>query len=159
METAIGRLGGIARHGRPRGPIEPIDAVSVSVAAGLHGDFRGAVKPGGKGRRQVSLIEAACWDLAMAELQLDADKVLPWHARRANLLIEGLRLPREPGTIVAIGATLRIEITQECDPCSRMEELVPGLKAALLPDWRGGFLGKVLTDGDIAVGDEIRIER
>lgn len=153
-----GRLGGIARHGRPRGPIETLEHVSVSTSAGLQGDFRGAVKPGGKGRRQVSLIEAECWNAAMAELQVHADALLPWHARRANLLIEGLRLPREAGTILAIGASLRIEITQECDPCSRMEELVPGLKAALLPDWRGGFLGKVLTDGEIAVGDEIRIE-
>ncbi|HQS70796.1 MAG TPA: MOSC domain-containing protein, partial [Novosphingobium sp.] len=33
-----------------------------------------------------------------------------------------------------------------------------GLKSALLPDWRGGVLGRVLTDGDIAVGDEVRIE-
>jgi len=154
-----GRLGGIARHGRPRGPIETLDHVSVTTAGGLQGDFRGAMKPGGKGRRQVSLIEAECWDLAMAELKLHPEDVLPWHARRANLLMEGLRLPRASGTIVAIGATLRIEISQECDPCSRMEELIPGLKAALLPDWRGGFLGKVLTDGEIAVGDEIRIER
>lgn len=157
--TETGILGGIARHGRPRGPIETIAHVSVTNAGGLQGDFRGAVKPGSKARRQVSLIEAACWDQAMAELQLHADEVLPWHARRANLLIEGLRLPREAGTIVMIGASLRIEVTQECDPCSRMEELIPGLKAALLPDWRGGFLGKVLTDGEITVGDTIRIER
>jgi MOSC domain-containing protein YiiM len=157
--TQTGRLGGIARHARPRGPIEPIEHVSVSVASGLQGDFRGAVKPGGKGRRQVSLIEAECWAAAMAELGVQADEMLPWHARRANLLIEGLRLPREAGTILAIGTSLRIEITQECDPCSRMEEVHPGLKAALLPDWRAGFLGKVLTDGEIAVGDEIRIER
>jgi MOSC domain-containing protein YiiM len=157
--TETGRLGGIARHGRPRGPIKTVDRISVTTTGGLQGDFRGAVKPGGKGRRQVSLIEAECWEQAMAELQLPADEVLPWHARRANLLIEGLRLPREEGYVVAIGASLRIMVVQECDPCSRMEELVPGLKAALLPDWRGGFLGRVLTDGEIAVGDEIRIER
>ena len=24
--------------------------------------------------------------------------------------------------------------------------------------WRGGVLGRVLTDGDIAIGDEVRIE-
>jgi MOSC domain-containing protein YiiM len=61
--------------------------------------------------------------------------------------------------VIAIGATLRIEITRECDPCSRMEEVAPGLKAVLLPDWRGGVLGRVITDGEISVGDEIRIER
>ncbi|WP_371741601.1 MOSC domain-containing protein [Novosphingobium sp. 9U] len=117
------------------------------------------MKPGGKGRRQVSLIEAESWATALDELQVHPDEALPWHARRANLLVEGLRLPREEGYVVAIGATLRILITQECDPCSRMEEILPGLKAALLADWRGGFLGKVIADGDIAVGDEVRIER
>ncbi len=78
--------------------------------------------------------------------------------RRANLLVQGIRLPREPGKVIAIGSTLRIEVTCECDPCNRMDEIQPGLKLALMPDWRGGFLGRVLTDGDIAVGDEVRIE-
>jgi MOSC domain-containing protein YiiM len=78
--------------------------------------------------------------------------------RRANLLIEGLRLPREPGQVIAIGPSLRIEVTDECDPCSRMEEISPGLRAALEPDWRGGVVGRVLSDGEIAIGDEVRIE-
>ncbi len=103
-------------------------------------------------------MEAESWAAAMRDLRIHADEMIPWHARRANLLVEGLRLPREAGAVLAIGASLRILITQECDPCSRMEEIYPGLKAALLPDWRGGLLGKVLTDGTIAVGDAIRIE-
>jgi MOSC domain-containing protein YiiM len=155
---SIGVLGGIARHGRPRGPIEILDNVSVTVVSGLQGDFRGAVKPGGKARRQVSLITAEAWAAAMAELGLHDEELLPWHARRANLLVQGLKLPQHAGYVLAIGISLRIEVMQECDPCSRMEQLVPGLKAALLPDWRGGVLGKVLTDGPIAVGDMIRIE-
>lgn len=150
----MGRLAGIARHGRPRGPIEVIDAVHVSVEAGLAGDFRGAVKPGGKGRRQVSLIERVDWDAAMADLGADLD----WSVRRANLLVEGLDLPQTPGVVLAIGTEVRLEITVECDPCSRMEEIAPGLKAALTPDWRGGALARVLCGGEIAVGDEIRIE-
>lgn len=153
-----GRLGGIARHAFPRGPIETVGRVAVTFVEGVHGDFRGAVKPGKKGKRQVSLIEADSWAEAMADLRLTDDEAPPWHARRANLLIEGLRLPREPGTILAIGETVRIEVTQECDPCSRMEEIAPGLKAALTPDWRGGVLGRVIDEGEIAVGDQIRIE-
>lgn len=153
-----GRLGGIARHDRPRGPIETLDHVEVTRTEGLHGDFRGAVRPGRKPRRQVSLIEAESWAAAMKDLGLAGESLLPWHVRRANLLVEGLRLPREPGAVIAIGASLRIEVTCECDPCSRMEEIAPGLKAALLPDWRGGVLGRVLEDGVIAIGDEVRIE-
>jgi MOSC domain-containing protein YiiM len=149
-----GALAGIARHARPRGPIEVLDRVGVTLAGGLDGDFRGAVKPGGKGRRQVSLIERGDWAATMAELGLD----LPWWMRRANLLVEDFDLPQVPGTRIRIG-TVVLEITQECDPCSRMEEIAPGLKAALTPDWRAGALAKVIEGGDIALGDTIRIEQ
>lgn len=155
---AVGRLGGIARHGKPRGPVETLGRVAVTREEGVHGDFRGAVKPGRSGRRQVSLIEADGWAAAVADLGLSEAVAPPWHARRANLLVEGLQLPRESGKVIAIGVSLRIEVSQECDPCSRMEEVAPGLKAALTPDWRGGVLGRVLSDGEIAVGDEVRIE-
>jgi MOSC domain-containing protein YiiM len=39
-----------------------------------------------------------------------------------------------------------------------MEAIVPGLKDALTPDWRGGVCARVLVGGTIGVGDEIRIE-
>jgi MOSC domain-containing protein YiiM len=135
--------------------METVGHVSVTMAEGVHGDFRGglaATKPGR--RRQVSLIEAECVAAAMAE----AGASLDWSDCRRNLLVEGLRLPREEGTRVRIGASLVIEITCECDPCERMDALHEGLRAALTSDWRGGFLGRVIEDGKIAVGDEIRIE-
>jgi MOSC domain-containing protein YiiM len=157
--AAAGRLGGIARHDRPYGPIETLGRVSVTVAEGVHGCIRGALaSTKATRRRQVSLIEAESWAAALDDLGLAGDARLPWHARRANLLVEGVRLPREAGRVIAIGATLRIEVTVETEPCERMEALVPGLRAALAPDWRGGVCGRVLTDGEIAVGDEVRIE-
>jgi MOSC domain-containing protein YiiM len=50
-----------------------------------------------------------------------------------------------------------LEITGECDPCSRMEEISPGLRAALTPGWRGGRLARVIHGGHIAVGDAISL--
>ena len=158
MGAALGTLGGIARRGRSRGPIQALDAATVTTEAGVEGDFRGRIRPGGKGRRQISLLEAESWAEGMDTLGLQGDAVLPWTARRANLLTHGIRFPRHGGYVVAIGMSLRIQITVECDPCSRMDEVRPGLYAALLPDWRGGLLGKVISDGTIAVGDPIRIE-
>lgn len=155
----MGRLGGIARHERSRSAIETLQRVSVTRASGVAGDKSGVIRPGGKGRRQISLIEAESWDAALADLPAGPDAALSWHVRRANLLVQGIRLPREAGKIIAIGESLRIEVTCECDPCSRMDKIFPGLKAALLPDWRGGVLGRVLTDGDIAIGDVVRIEQ
>ena len=139
--------------------MEELQSVTVTVAAGVQGDFRGAVRPGRRPRRQVSLIEAESWRSALDDLELIGFDAPAWSARRANLLVEGLRLPREVGYVLAIGRSVRISVTMECDPCSRMEEVAPGLKAALTPDWRGGVLGSVLEGGEIAVGDEIRIER
>jgi MOSC domain-containing protein YiiM len=151
---ATGVLAGIARHAFPRAPMEVIEQVHVSVESGLAGDFRGAVKPGKVAKRQVSLIERADWDAAMAELGTDHH----WSVRRANLLVEGLDLPQRAGAIVRIGDAVAFEIMVECDPCSRMEEIEPGLKAALTPDWRGGALARVISGGDIRIGDGIRVE-
>ena len=134
--------------------MEVVDRVQVTCALGVQGDYRGAMKPGKVPRRQVTLMEAESWQAALA----DIGAPVQWQERRANLLTGGIRLPRRAGAVLRIGPDLRIEITGECDPCSRMEEVAPGLKAALLPDWRGGVLGRVIEDGAIAVGDEVRIE-
>jgi MOSC domain-containing protein YiiM len=150
----MGRIAGIARHGRPKGPIELIDRADVSLTGGIAGDFRGAVKPGGRGRRQVTLIEAGDWAAAMAEVGRD----LPWWERRCNLLTEGFDLPQVPGTRLRLGADVVLEVTRHTDPCERMEQLAPGLFAALTPDWRGGACTRVIAGGRIVIGDAIHIE-
>jgi MOSC domain-containing protein YiiM len=150
----MGKLAGIARHHEPKGPMETVTAVSVTKGAGVQGDFRGGLASTKAGRkRQVSLIERESWDAAAAETRCPFE----WWNSRRNLLVEGVRLPRAAGARVQIGGTLIVEISGECDPCGRMEALHTGLRAALTPDWRGGFLGRVVEDGEIAVGDEVRI--
>lgn len=149
-----GTIAGIARHAFRRAPMEVLDHAEISVDGGIAGDHRGQRKPGGTGKRQVTLIERGDWDAATAEV----DRDVPWQERRANLLVEGVDLPQVPGTRLRIGADVVLEITRECDPCERMEALAPGLYAALLPDWRGGACTRVLAGGTIAVGDTIRIE-
>jgi len=151
----MGRLAGIARHARPKGPMEVLDRAQVTIDGGIAGDFRGAIKPGGRGRRQVTLIERGDWEAAIADL----DREIPWQERRANLLVDGLDLPQSPGALLRIGADVLVTVTGECDPCSRMETIASGLKGALTPDWRGGVTAKVISGGEIAVGDEIRIEQ
>ena len=151
---AGGILAGIARHAFPKGPMETVTHVEVTTDGGIHGDYRGAVKPGGRGRRQVTLIERADWNAAMAEVGHN----ISWEERRANLLVDGFDLPQTPGVRLRIGTDVVLEVTRETDPCERMEALAPGLRAALTPDWRGGACTRVLAGGTIAVGDPIRIE-
>ena len=94
------------------------------------------------------------WEAALAELDRGE---LDWSVRRVNLLSSGIDLPRAAGTILRIG-DVRLEVTGECDPCSRMDTIAPGLRAVLIPDWRGGHLSRVVTGGRITVGDAIEIE-
>ena len=74
---------------------------------------------------------------------------------RENLTVEGADVQRWPvGQRVGIGESV-FEITMVCDPCSRMDELRPGLQQEL--DGKRGMLARVLETGDVAVGDEIRL--
>lgn len=149
----MGVLLGIARHARPKAPMELIEHARVTPETGIAGDFRGAMK-GKPYRRQVTLIERGDWDAAMAEV----GHSIGWQERRANLLVDGLDLPQTKGVRLRIGAEVVLEVTRETDPCERMEALAEGLRAALTPDWRGGACAMVITGGEIAVGDEIRID-
>ncbi|SFP63876.1 MOSC domain-containing protein [Sphingomonas rubra] len=150
----VGVLAGIARKARSKAPTEVIDRAAVTLDGGIDGDHRGRVKPGGKGRRQVTLMERGDWEAAIAELGAD----VAWQERRVNLLVDGFDLPQVAGARLRIGADVVVEISFECDPCHRMDAVAPGLRAALTPDWRGGVCTRVLAGGDIAVGDAIRIE-
>jgi len=150
----MGRLLGIARHDRPRGTMETLDHVDVTVDQGLHGDFRGSLKPG-RNKRQVTLMAVEGWRDALREL----DAAVSWEQRRVNLLVEGLALEQSQGARILFDSGLVLEVTGECDPCSRMEEIASGLKAVLLPHWRGGVTTIVIESGPIRVGDNVRIER
>jgi MOSC domain-containing protein YiiM len=101
----------------------------------------------------VTVISARAWKDACVELQ----KEIPWTTRRANLLVADFELPRSIGAILKIGP-VRLRITGEVDPCSRMEEQCPGLKQALQPDWRGGVSCAVLEGGAVALGDEVMMD-
>ena len=150
----MGRLIGIARHDRPRGTMETLDHADITVEQGIHGDFRGSLKPG-RNKRQVTVMAAEGWRDALREL----DAAIPWEQRRVNLLVEGLALEGAGDARIVFDSGLVLEITGECDPCSRMEEVAPGLKAVLLPHWRGGVTTKVIQSGPVRVGDKVRIER
>src|SRR5690606_28393765 len=144
----MGRLAGIARRERKRAPMEILERALVGTDAGVAGDWRG--KPG---PRQVTVLSASAWQDACRELGAD----LPWTLRRANLLVEGIDLRRTTGTVLAIGP-VRLLITGEVDPCSRMDEQHRGLTEALRPEWRGGVSCTVLEGGPLAVGDAVTLE-
>ena len=125
------------------------DRAFVGPDTGVAADFRG--RPGA---RQVTVIALEDWTRACAEAGAD----LPWHARRANLLVDGLKLANTAGRRLRIGEEVVLEITGELEPCERMDEAHEGLRDALVPDWRGGLTCRVLAGGHIAAGDPVSLD-
>lgn len=145
----MAKLLGIAWRAGKRAPMQIEDQASVGVETGVAADFRG--RPGA---RQVTVMAVEDWRRACA----DAGAEIPWHARRANLLVDGLKLADTGGRKLHVGERVVLEVTGELDPCSRMDEVHDGLRSALTPDWRGGVTCRVLSGGPIAAGDPVALE-
>lgn len=126
------------------GPMDPVQRATLKAQEGLTGN----ADQGGK--RQVTLLEREIWD----KLQTQFGPSLEPSARRANLLISGVRLAHSHNRVLQIGSC-RIKIWGETRPCRRMDETWPGLQQALADNWGGGAFGEVLDDGHINVGDPI----
>ena len=129
------------------GPMDP--AGEADLVAG-----RGIVGNADQGRRrQVTIIDEDMWASVMGRLGGALDP----SARRANLMVRGLRLAGSRGRILRVGAC-RIRIFGETRPCNNMDDALPGLRAALSDDWGGGAFGEVLDDGEIEVGAPVEWE-
>lgn len=127
------------------GPMDPVEKATLEAHKGLAGN----ANQGGK--RQVTLIEQEVWQDVMEEI---GGKLDP-SARRANLMLRGIRLMETRGRILQIG-NCRIQIYGETKPCEDMDKALSGLKDALDKNWGGGAFGEVLDNGNIAVGDEVK---
>ncbi len=139
----------MARRSARLEPMEEIASGSITLQAGLDGDHKGAKFP----NRQITAMSVEAWRLAAIEV---GQPDLHWTTRRANLLVEGVDLPRARGGVVRIG-DVTLEVTNPTLPCRRMEDACPGLRKALYPDWRGGITCRVLQGGDISLHDAVEV--
>ena len=148
-----GTLIGLARRAASRVPMESVACGMITREAGLTGDFRGAKFP----NRQITVLAHEDWEAALLDLaDLMGPPDLPWTTRRANLFVEGVRLPRAKGGVLRIGEVV-LEITGQTNPCHRMEAAHRGLLSALHPHWRGGVTCRVRTGGRVAIGDRVEV--
>ena len=145
-----GTVLGIARRDVKREPMLLLEQVEISKSVGVTGDTRGRPGP-----RQVTVLSASAWLEACAIAATD----MPWLARRANLLIDGLDLRDTEGAVLHLGDHIELLVTGELDPCERMDAAAPGLRLALTDDWRGGVTCRVRRGGLLTVGATVRLEK
>ncbi|QUN05929.1 molybdenum cofactor biosysynthesis protein [Shewanella yunxiaonensis] len=135
------------KDGRKR-PMLEINKAFISTQSGVEHDIFG--KPG---PRQVTVLSRQQWLDTCNELGTS----ISWLARRANLLIDGVRFGADSvGQFLKIGNVI-LEITGETNPCKNMEQEYPGLEAALVTDWRGGVTCRVIREGNVTKGNAVII--
>jgi MOSC domain-containing protein YiiM len=127
--------------------MDPADSVTVVENQGIETDANF-----GRSRRQVTIIEKEVFD----RIALELPAVKPF-MRRANVMVSGLSLAHARHRVLRLG-DVRIRILGETRPCERMDAQVPGLTAALDPDWNGGVFGVVLSGGSLGVGNAAAFE-
>ena len=129
-----------------RGVMDPAEIAELVTGEGIAGNANQG------GRRQVTIIDSKAWNDMMRELDASINPA----ARRANLLVSGIDLKDTRGSTLQIGDCV-LEIMGETRPCERMDEALPGLRAAMSPDWRGGVFATVARGGRIQKGDAVQL--
>jgi MOSC domain-containing protein YiiM len=125
-----------------REPMISVESARAVENLGLEGDRHAKADS----KRQVLLMEVE----TLEKLDLRGGDV------KENITTRGIVLMNLPiGTQLRVGEAL-LEITGECYPCSRMEDLRPGLRQEI--GGQRGMLARVARSGSLRVGDAITIE-
>jgi MOSC domain-containing protein YiiM len=127
-------------------PMQAVEEALAQTGIGLVGDRYA----GGSGKRGVTLIQAEHLPAIAALAGRDAlDPAL----LRRNVVVSGLPLVALKGRRFRLGEAL-LEGTEDCDPCSRMEDaLGPGGYNAMRN--HGGLCARILEGGRIRRGDAL----
>lgn len=129
-----------------RAEVQVVQEVYADSEQGLVGDHYS----GRTGKRHVTLIDRRHLDAVAAYLARDA--VDPAELRR-NIVVDGFNLLALKDHRFRLGEAL-LEYTDQCHPCSRMEENL-GVGGYNAMRGHGGICARVVEGGRIAVGDAL----
>jgi MOSC domain-containing protein YiiM len=128
---------------------EPVERVAAHAAKGLEGNryfyADGAAPPG----RALTLIAAE----ALEAYEAETGKRLAAAESRRNVLVRGIDVNALVGKRFRVGV-VECEGVELCEPCSHLESMTHhGVIKGMVH--RAGLNADVLTDGEIAVGDDV----
>ncbi|MBF9236583.1 MOSC domain-containing protein [Hymenobacter sp. BT683] len=146
-----GRIEWIGQRPVRREPLVAVLEAELKTDSHMLGDH---ARPKAGGKRQVTLIQHESLTAVSSFLGLDAP-LDPGRLRR-NLAVSGLNLLALKNRQIRIGEEVILDITGECHPCSRMEEVLgPGGYNAMRG--QGGLTAHIAQGGIIRVGDVVRV--
>jgi MOSC domain-containing protein YiiM len=154
-EAQVGRVESIHVAASEGEPMRAIDRARAIAGSGIEGD-RYAIGRGhfsgtpGTGRA-LTLVEAEVLESLTESL---GSPLQPGEVRR-NVTTRGIALNALVGLRFRVGGVL-CEGMRLCEPCSYLEGLLAKPLMQLLRS-RGGLRADVLEDGEIRVGDEVRV--
>ena len=141
-----GRVEWIGLRPARRVDMAVVDVAELDPRAGMVGDRYA----GRSGSRHVTLIQSE--NLAAIAGHLGIDVALPEQFRR-NIVVSGLNLLALKDRRFRLGSAV-LEMTGDCHPCSRMEEIFgPGGYNAVRG--HGGITARVLEAGAVRLGDAL----
>jgi hypothetical protein len=125
-----------------RAPMATKNQISAMANYGIVGDRHAKEN----GNRQILILDKEILDKFC----------LPSGALRENITVENLNSQQMmTGARIAIGADVILEITGDCPPCSRMDEIREGLQSQLVG--QRGVLAKVIEGGTVNTGEGISL--
>ena len=128
-----------------REPMKEVAQANFITGQGMQGD-RHLRSDGLRAKRQVLIMDVE----TLNHFDLEPGQV------RENVTLEGLDLSTiSAGDRVSLGADVVLEITGVCEPCSRMDEIRPGLKEEI--DGKRGVLAFVEKGGFVSIGSEVGV--
>ncbi|MCG8405572.1 MAG: MOSC domain-containing protein [Phycisphaerales bacterium] len=144
-EEIVGKVLSIALRSEDNGPMQEVTEVDAAEDGGLSGDVSSSPDRG------ITFLASEQWGEVTRELGVE----IPWHTRRANVLVEANRLGSLIGRTVSVG-DIQVKINAETKPCGLMDKLQAGLKDVLKPDCRAGVYGRIIRGGKLRVGDVVK---
>jgi MOSC domain-containing protein YiiM len=132
-----------------RQPMLPLADAAMSPDTGLGGDRYSSRT---SRSRQVTLIGAE--NLSAIASYLGRGALDPALLRR-NILVRGINLLALKGRRIRLGSAI-LEVTGECQPCSRMEEVL-GQGGYNAMRGQGGITARVIAAGQATIGAAIEV--